>query len=146
MARKFSITSANSNAQLVNSLFPAGLKFENFAVDNAWTQELIQQIEARMGVDGYISFGYTPSPKPISFQFQPNSPTVDRLDYLVQIQDLMQEAIVSQLVINLKSIKKIVTLTNGACVTNKLLPNGAKVLEPMQYDFIFESVNVAPMA
>jgi hypothetical protein len=146
MARKFSITSANTNAQLVNSLFPAGLKFENFAVDNAWTQELIQQIEARMGVDGYISFGYTPSPKPISFQFQPNSPTVDRLDYLVQIQDLMQEAIVSQLVINLKSIKKIVTLTNGACVTNKLLPNGAKVLEPMQYDFIFESVNVAPMA
>ncbi len=146
MARKFSITSANANAQLVNSLFPAGLKFENFAVDNAWTQELIQQIEARMGVDGYISFGYTPSPKPISFQFQPNSPTVDRLDYLVQTQDLMQEAIVSQLVINLKSIKKIVTLTNGACVTNKLLPNGAKVLEPMQYDFIFESVNVAPMA
>lgn len=146
MARKFSITSANTNAQLVNSLFPAGLKFENFAVDNAWTQELIQQIEARMGVDGYISFGYTPSPKPISFQFQPNSPTVDRLDYLVQTQDLMQEAIVSQLVINLKSIKKIVTLTNGACVTNKLLPNGAKVLEPMPYDFIFESVNVAPMA
>lgn len=146
MARKFSITSANASAQLVNVLFPAGLKFENFAVDNAWTQELIQQIEARMGVDGLISFGYTPSPKPISFQFQPNSATVDRLDYLVQAQDMAREAIVCQLVITLKSIKKVVTLTNGACVTNKLLPNGAKVLEPMQYDFVFESVNVAPMA
>lgn len=145
MARKFSITSANASVQLVCALFPAGLKFENFAVDNAWTQELIQQIEARMGVDGMISFGYTPSPKPISFQFQPNSATVDRLDYLVQAQDLAKEAIICQMVITLKSIKKIVTLTNGACITNKLLPNAARVLDPMQYDFTFESANVVPM-
>lgn len=146
MARKFSITSANASVQLVNALFPAGLKFENFAVDNGWTQELIKQIEAHMGIDGYISFGYTPSPKPISFHFQPNSATVDRLDYLVQTQDMAREAIVCQIVITLTSIKKIVTLTNGACTTNKLLPNAARVLEPMQYDFVFESGNVVPMA
>lgn len=146
MARNFSITSANATIRLVCALFPAGLKFENFSVDSAASQELIQQLEARMGVDGYLSFGYTPNPKPISFHFQPNSPTVDRLDYLVQSQDLEKEAIICQIVIELKSLKKIVTLTNGACTNNKLLPNVVKVLDPMQYDFVFESVNVAPMA
>lgn len=146
MARNFSITSANANITLICALFPAGLKFENFAVDNAASQELIQQLEARMGVDGYISFGYTPSPKPISFQFQPNSETVSRLDFLVQSQDLAKEAIVCQLAIELPSLKKIVTLTNGACTNNKLLPNVVKVLDPMQYDFVFESANVVPMA
>lgn len=145
MGRNFSITSANAKITLACALFPAGLSFENFAVDNAASQELIQQLEARMGVDGYISFGYTPNPKPLSVQFSPNSPTVDRLDYLVESQDLAREAIICNLVIELPSLKKRIILNNGACTNNKLMPNVVKVLDPMQYDFVFESAVVSPM-
>lgn len=144
MARNFNITSANAKVVLTCALFPAGLQFENFSVDTAWTQDLVQQLEARMSVDGKLSFGYTPSPKLISFQFQPNSETVGSLDYLVQTQDLTQSPIVCQMIIELKSLGKVITLQNGACVSNKLLPNGARVLEPMQYDFAFEAFNVIP--
>lgn len=145
MARNFNITSANAKVILSCALFPAGLQFENFSVDTMWTQDLVQQLEARMSADGKLSFGYTPNPKPISFQFQPNSATVDSLDYLVQTQDLSQAPVVCQMVIELKSLGKAITLQNGACVSNKLLPNGVKVLDPMQYDFSFEAANVVPL-
>ena len=145
MPINFDITSANSKVELVNVLFPAGLSFEGYSVDSASTMDLIQQIEARMGVDGKIAFGYTPSPKPISFIFQPNSPTVDRLDYLVQTQDTLKQPIVCQMTILLKSLGKRVVLENGACTNNKLIPNMGRVLEPMQYDFVFQTVNIIPL-
>lgn len=143
--RKFSITSSNSKITLYNALFPAGLNFENFAVGSAWTQELVQQLEARMGVDGLISFGYTPQVKTLNVTLSPNSSTVDRLDSLIQAQDLAQDAIVSQISIELKAIKKRIVLQNGACTNSKLLPDGQSVLEPQQYNFAFESVNVVPL-
>lgn len=145
MSRKFSITSANAKMTLFCALFPAGLNFENFAVGNAWTQELIQQLEARMGVDGMISFGYTPQVKTLQVTLSPNSATVDRMDYLVQSQDLAQDAVICQMSIELKALKKRIVLQNGACTNSKLLADGQAVLEPQQYNFAFESVNVSPI-
>ena len=69
------ITSANASVYLFASLFPAGLKFENFSADSAWASENYETVEHRIGVDGHMAAGYTPVEKTITFTLEANSPT-----------------------------------------------------------------------
>lgn len=136
------ITSANSKTSLHNALFPAGLSFQGYAADNAWSTETVQTVEARMGADGKASFGYTPVLRNITFHFSPDSPTVERLGYLNQVQDSSNAPIIGQMVIEIPSLKKTVYLKNGCLVSSTYFPSAAKVLEPQDFTFNFESVSI----
>lgn len=134
------ITSATAKIKLISAVTPAGVNFEQYSADNAWGKEVAKVIESRMGVDGKISFGYTPAVRSASFTFQPNSPTLDALQRIVSTQNTAMKPIVCQLVISLGSVDKSFML-NNACITNgDLLPAGAKVLEPVEVNIEYESI------
>lgn len=139
------ITSANSSAVMNISLFPAGLRFEQYSADGAWTQDSYQVLETRMGVDGKMSAGYTPVEKEISFTFQANSPTLDGLDLLWQTMEVSKTPLFVNIVITVPSLKKTFILANGVLMNYKLIPNAQKVLEPVDVTFRFESITSVPL-
>ena len=139
---KRDITSANSKTVLSCALIPAGLQFQGYAADNAWTTEVVNAIEARMGADGKASFGYTPVMQNITFHFSPDSDTIERLGYINQVQNTTKTPIICQLVIELPALGKTIFLKNGCMVGSTYFPSAAKVLEPQDVTFNFESVNI----
>jgi len=134
------ITSANSSAYFYASLFPAGLKFENFSTDGAWSQDNYTTVEHRMGVDGKMAAGYTPVEKEITFMFEANSPSLDGLDLLWQTTEVSQTPIFGQIVITCPSIGKTFTLVNCILTGYKLIPNAEKVLGTREALFACESI------
>jgi hypothetical protein len=140
------ITSANSSAVAHCKFFPAGLKFEQYSADGAWTQDAYQTVETRMGVDGKMSAGYTPMEKEITFSFQANSPTLDGLDIIWQTTEVSKTPEFLQIIIECPSIKKRFVLANCVLMNYKLIPNAQKVLEPVDATFRCESISSDPMA
>lgn len=139
------ITSANASAFLYMSMFPAGLKFEQFSTDGAWTQDNYQIVEHRMGVDGKMAAGYTPVEKDITFQLEANSPTLDGLDLLYQTTEVSKTPIFGDIVITVPSLGRTYTLTNCILTSYKLIPNAEKVLGTREATFTCESVTSVPL-
>lgn len=139
------ITSANATAYLYCTLFPAGLKFENFSTDGAWSQDAYETVEHRMGVDGKMAAGYTPVEKDITFHLEANSPTLDGLDLLWQTTEVSQTPYFGSIVVTCPSIKKTYTLVNVILTSYKLLSDADKVLAPRDAVFTCESVTSAPL-
>ena len=137
------ITSATAKVKLFCALTPAGLSFERYASDSAWSKETNKVIESRMGVDGKISFGYTPSVKTVNFVFQPDSPTLERLAYIIQTQNTTMKPIVCQVLIDLGSIERSFYLVNACITTGDILPAGGRVLEPVTISLSYESIESA---
>lgn len=139
------ITSSNASVYLFASLFPAGLKFENFSADSAWASENYETVEHRMGVDGHMAAGYTPVEKTITFTLEANSPTLDGLDLLLQTTEVSKTPIFGQMVITLPSLKRTFTLVNCILTSFKLLPNADRVLAPREATFVCESITSLPL-
>ena len=139
------ITSANASATLVVDLFPAGVKLEQFSADGAWSQDGYSVLETRMGVDGYMAAGYTPVEKEITFHFQPNSPSLDKLDLIWQTMETSKTALWCNISITIPSIKKTIVCANGVLMNYKMVPNAEKVLEPVDATFRFESITSLPL-
>lgn len=145
MAKKKFITSANAEVTLNCALFPAGLKFQGFSTDNAWTTETVEQVVSQMGVDGHLSHGYVCSPTPITFTFSADSNTPERLGYLSAFEDTTKEVVLCQMTIKLKSLNQTIILTNGAMNNGQKLPAGERTLGNMPYTFTFESAVASPL-
>lgn len=139
------ITSANSTGYLYMDLFPAGIKLEQYSADGAWSSDVYSVLETRMGVDGKMSAGYTPVEKEVTFTFQPNSPTLDKLDIIWQTMEVSKTPLFGQIVIKMPSIKKEVVLANCVMMSYKLLPDAQKVLEPVDVTFRCESITAVPL-
>lgn len=139
------ITSANASAYLYMALFPAGLKFEQFSTDGAWTQDNYEIVEHRMGVDGKMAAGYTPVEKEITFQLEANSPTLDGLDLLMQTMEVSKNPMFGDIVITVPSLGRTYTLTNCLLTGYKLIPNAEKVLAPREASFVCETITSVPL-
>lgn len=139
------ITSANASATLVMDLFPAGVALENFSADGAWTQDAYEVLETRMGVDGKMVAGYTPVEKEIVFHFQPNSPTIDKLNLIWQTMEVSKTALWGNIIITVPSLKMTYVCANGVLMNYKMVPNAQRVLEPIDATFRFESITAVPL-
>lgn len=139
------ITSANSVAYMYLDIFPAGIKFEQYSADGAWSSDTYSVLETRMGVDGKMSAGYTPVEKEVTFTFQANSPTLDKLDIVWQTMEVSKTPLFAQLSIKIPSIKKEFVLANAVMMNYKLLPDAQKVLEPIDVTFRCESITSVPL-
>lgn len=139
------ITSANSTAVMYLDIFPAGIKFEQYSADGAWTSDAYAVLETRMGVDGKMSAGYTPVEKEVTFTFQANSPTLDKLDIIWQTMEVSKTPLFGQISIKIPSIKKQYVLANVVLMNYKLLPDAQKILEPIDVTFRCESITSVPL-
>lgn len=132
------ITSANATV-VMSGVFPA--VFTQFSADNAWSQDEYTFLEHRMGVDGHVAVGYTPVEKEITFSFEANSPTLSVLNNMYLAMEASKKPFYSDIVITIPSIGKTYTLVGCYLTSYKVIPDGARTLEPVDATFTYERIN-----
>ena len=133
------ITSSNAQIVLtVKNLFPSGLPLQNFGTDQSATQDEETFGETRMGVDGKLAAGYTPTPKKVTITFEADSPSLEGMNMVVSMQNALKQLFECGLTVMIPSIGKTFTYTKGYLITGKPLPDLKKVLDPVSYTFEFE--------
>ena len=77
------ITSANAIYTLIiPDVFPAPQQLQGFATDDAFDTDASDVVEARIGVDGIASYGFTPFLVTQTIHFQSDSPSIAAKLYL----------------------------------------------------------------
>lgn len=139
------ITSANASVVLsIPDVYNVDQILAGFAADDAFTAQAFKMTEQRMGVDGILSAGYTPSPKPFGITFQPDSPSILVFDNWGLGHIAAGEALKASMSITMPSIGKVFTFTTGWLDDFKALPDAKKVLEPQTYTIIWQSIIANP--
>jgi hypothetical protein len=140
------ITSANASVVLsIPDVFDTDQILLGFAADDAFTQQAFKMTEQRMGVDGILSAGYTPSPKPYGITFQPDSPSILVFDAWGLAHIAVKEALPATMTIAMPSIGKQFTFNVGWLDDFKALPDAKKVLEPQTYTMMWQDIIAAPL-
>ncbi len=134
------ITSANSTAILqVESLFPSGIVLEQFSIDQSIIFDEVNFTENRIGVDGKMASGFVPSIKSVNVFLEASSPSFPLLCQLGEVMSQNKCVYACTLVVNIPSIKKVYTFSNGVLKSGRLFPDNKKTLEPVNFRFEFES-------
>lgn len=144
MANTRTLTSANAVITITAAgLYPAPVQIQGFATDDIYTTEDQDQVEAVMGADGRLSAGYTPAPIPQVFTLQADSPSVDIFDYIAAQQHANLSAYPLTMAISLIGTGKGYTASRGFLTRLKRLPDAKKILQPIQYRIVWESIDPA---
>jgi len=142
MAGNGTITSANSSFTItVPGLYNSPVQLQGYAADRAWESEGIEIGETPMGVDGHLSAGYTPQPVVQTIHLQADSPSIDLFDTIFNATKASREMYRLSGSITLPATGKAYSLTRGFLVNYKPLPDGAKTLQPVDFQIKWESIN-----
>lgn len=140
------ITSANATAVMViDTLFPVGFALEEFSTDQSITMGEDTVTETRMGVDGRMAAGFTPTIKSVTVSFEEFSPSVTFLQTLYQAMQINKKTYDVTLIVTVPSVSKVFTFTGGVMKTAKSFPDNKKVLDPVSYSFDFEKMVILPI-
>ncbi len=138
------ITSANSVLTLVIAgLFPAPVQMQGYATDKAFTTEALDLAEVQMGVDGRMTAGYTPMQTKQTITLQADSPSKAIFTALIQAMKTAREVYYISGSLALPSTGESFTMTRGILTNAKQIPDGQKVLQPVDYVITWESVNAS---
>ena len=136
------ITSANSVFTIVVAgLFPAPVQLRGYASDKAFTTEAVDLAEVQMGVDGRMTAGFVPNPVKQTVTLQADSPSKDIFTAMIQAMKTAREVFYISGSIALPSTGESFTLTRGILTNAKQIPDVQKVLQPMDFQITWESVN-----
>jgi len=136
------ITSANSVLTfVVAGLFPAPVQMSGFASDKAFAMESLQLAEVQMGVDGRMTAGYTPNPSVQDITLQADSPSKTFFNALIAATKSTREVFYISGSLVLPSTGEKYSMRRGILTKGKQIPDAAKLLQPMDYQITWESVN-----
>lgn len=141
------ITSANAVFMLdIPNVLGVAVPIQGFAVDDMFTAEVAESVEARMGADGRLSGGFTPYPVKTPVHLQADSPSVDVFEQWDAVNKTpgIQSSNIAQASIDYFSIGKVYTLTNGHLTRVTPFAGAKKVLEPTEWEITWELVIVSP--
>ncbi len=134
------ITSANAKVILtVTNLYPSGVEIQNFATDGSWAVDDAVVAEARMGVDGHLAAGYTPTPRTVTLTLEANSPSLAVMRNIIESMQLNKCIYECSMQITIPSQAKEFRLAKGVLLQGHAIPDGKKVLDPTTWQFVFES-------
>lgn len=136
------ITSANSVFTLtVAGLYPSPVQLRGYATDRAFTTEAVDLAEVQMGVDGRMTAGFVPNPVKQTVTLQADSPSKDIFTGLIQAMKTAREIYWISGSISLPSTGEVFTLRRGILTNAKQIPDAQKVLQPVDYQITWESVD-----
>lgn len=138
------ITSANATAILtVDGLYPAGFPLLMFGADAALNQDTVQVTDTRMGVDGFMVAGYTPSIKVVTITLEAASPSRTYLMNYWRAMETARKPFKCTLVCTLPAIFAVYTWTDGVLREGSSFPSMAQLLEPTTWTFHFANLKHA---
>lgn len=135
------ITSANSVVAFsVAGLFPVPQRLQGFSAERAWENNALVMTETQMGVDGFKSSGYIFNPVELTISLQADSPSRAFFTALINTQRAAREVFRIDGTIDLPATGESFICTNGTLQAAPMMPGGAKVLQPMDFVLVFESI------
>lgn len=141
------ITSANATLVLiVNGLFPAGVRLQQFATDQSYSQDELTIAEDRMGVDGGLVAGWVPSIKTVTIMLEASSPSHAALSQLYRASERKRGIYECSLIASVPSIMKTFTWTQGILKSGTPVPAAKKVLDPTTWKFDFANLAITDAA
>ena len=140
------ITSADAVLTLNQpTLFPNGPQtLSQFSVDDIYDTDSIKSIEALMGVDGFLSFGFVFVPVMQNYTLQADSGSISFFERIFSQQQAAKTIYPVSGTIILPSLGKKYIMTNGALSGYKPAPDAKRVLQPMKFQCTWQTVLPAP--
>lgn len=143
------ITSANAKLTLTVT-GPAGIvvgpfTVQGYATDDAFATEMVDSAEAVIGVDGFMSGGFTPYITKQQITLFPNSPSVQLFETWLGAQKALRDLLEANGVLALPGPQKAYGLVKGYLTRITPMPPGKKILQPMSYEISWEDVIPAPI-
>lgn len=138
------ITSVNSTLYFQDeNLYPDPVRIQQFASDNGFTVESQQIVEARFGVDGFLSPGYVPNPYIVTINLEASSPSWQMLSRVFTWCQNNQVWTAVTLTGEIPAIKRRFIFTNGIMTEGIAMPGVKRVLEPTVWKFQFASLTIS---
>jgi hypothetical protein len=94
-----------------------------------------------MGVDGRMTAGYTPNPVRQTISLQADSPSKQIFTAIANAMKAAREVFYISGTIDLPSTGESFVCTRGILQAVKPLPDAGKVLQPMDFMIVWESIN-----
>lgn len=140
------ITGANSSFILsVAGVFLTPQIIQEYAADDAFTQEAFDLTETRMGADAHLTGGYVPSPKRLSVMLMADSTALDTFLIWKAAIEAAKETFPGRAVIALPSINKAFTFNRVFFKNTGAMPSFKKVLEPVVAVLEYQDLTSAPI-
>lgn len=141
-----SITSTNSIYMLVIAgLFPAPQQLQGYAADDIFTNDPISPVTVSMGLDGLLSGGFTPAPKPQAIMLQADSDSIVLFETWETAQEALKDIYIANAVIRLPGIGKVYTCVKGFLTSHSPMPDARRTMAPRRFQITWQSVVGAPM-
>jgi hypothetical protein len=140
------ITSADAILTMTQpTLFPNPQQIQNFGADDVYDTDQIRTLEAMMGVDGALSFGFVFVPVLQNYTLMADSPSITRFFDVVYTQQRAAKTTypLSGLII-LPSLGKKYIMTNGGLSNYKVAPDAKRVLQAQKFQITWESIVPSP--
>lgn len=139
------LTTANSAVSLqIAGLYPVPQSIAGYSTDDAFAVDDVNPVEAMMGVDGKLSFGFTPYPTKLHITLQADSASNDVFDNWIAAMQASREVYVANMAISIPGTGKKYVLTRGALTGGNSMPAAGKTLKPRKFEVTFESCAPAP--
>jgi hypothetical protein len=136
-----SITSANAVIAFgVPGLYPVPVKMSGFSTDKAWITEQVEVSESQRGVDGRKTSGIVYNMPVQNFSFQGDSPSRLFFNTIYNAQIAQGDVYYIIGTITLPSTGESFVCTKGTLKNWKPLPDGGKVLQPVEFAIEWESI------
>lgn len=135
------ITSANAVFTLtVPGIFPAPIQIQGFSAEKAWSTDQQETTESMIGVDGRKASGWVPAMIKQAVSLMANSPSRSIFNAIARAQRANRDAIPFSGTIVLPSTGESVNCINGTLKDYKPIPDGAKVLQPVEFNIEWEDM------
>jgi hypothetical protein len=139
------ITASNAVFMLsVTTIFPVAQKLQGFSADAAFATDSVEIAQTGKGVDGKMFAGYTPYNTPQNVTIMPDSPSLQLFLQWMQTMKVTQGIYVAQGSVSIPSIRQKWTLSNGVLQRAPSIPTAQKVLQAMEFQIVWDSVDPAP--
>jgi len=138
------LTSANSDFILnIPDVFGGPQVLQGYATDDAFGTEDVNPTEAKIGVDGRKSSGFTPYLIKVLVHLQADSPAMAIFDQWNGALQAAQDDLVCSASIMSPSLGVAWTLSNGSLTRFKPIPDAKKIFESRTFEITFESVSIS---
>lgn len=145
MANNRTLTSADCTLLLsVANMFDTPQRIQGFSTDDITDTDAQTVVQTAMGVDGRLSFGYTPAATVQNITLQGDSLSIDLFETVAQQMRLQRTVYVWSGTLIVPATQRKYTLTRGALTSYPPTPSLKATVQPRRFAITWESVSPAP--
>lgn len=138
------LTSANSEFVITVPGVFAGPQFiQGYMTDDAFGTEDVSPAEAKIGVDGRKSSGYTPYLVKQLIHIQADSDSIDIFEQWLGALNAVRDDLTGDASIWAPSLGKAWSFTNGTLTRAKVMPDAKKLFEGQSYEITWERIDTS---